>query len=434
MLTNNNLNNRITFRCLLTLCLVLSTVTSYNSSAATLFGPEQKLLATDNDNSDWFGRAVDVDGDFAVIGAPGDDEAGTNAGAAYVFVRQGGTWVEMEKLTAGLDADNFDEFGYSVAIERDLIAVGARWDDEAGADAGAVYVYEWDGIDWLLNAKLLPNDINNAAYAYGTAVDIGIAIPAAGGVELTNIAVGAPLADSSQGVVFMVQRNGAIWETLGRFSDSDDVGLNDKGEFGSSVEIKGDVLIAGAPMDDQFGNNTGAAYLFGRTNINNIWSETTAIYPNPALAGDRFGFSVAVDEGIGVVGAPATGARPGRVFTYANTNQMFTAGGNGEEYGSSVAVDISRKTMIVGAKRVEDGGPGGANAGSVFILTQDEFSLWQESGEIKASDAAINKEFGESVATSDGVAIIGGAEEDAFTSGAAYIYTDLIFKNGFDTP
>jgi len=434
MLTNNIPKKRITFRCLLTLCLVLSAVTSYKSSAATLFGPEQKLLASDNDNSDWFGRSVDVAGNFAVIGAPGDDEAGINAGAAYVFVRQGGTWVELEKLTAGLDADNFDEFGYSVAIERDLIAVGARWDDDAGTDAGAVYVYEWDGVNWLLDEKLLPNDINNAAYSYGTAVDIGIAIPAASSVELTNIAVGAPLADSFQGVVFLVQRNGPIWQTLGRFTDSDDSGTNDKGQFGSSVEIKGDVLIAGAPMDDQFGNNTGAAYIFGRTNIINIWSEYSKLYPNPALAGDRFGYSVAIDDGIAVVGAPATGARPGRVFTYAITDQIFTAGGNGEEYGSSVAVDASRKTMIVGAKRIQDGGPGGAKAGAAFFLTRDEFGLWQESGQIKASDAAINKEFGESVATSDGVAIIGGAEEDAFTSGAAYIYTDLIFKNGFNTP
>lgn len=419
-------------RCLSIICWVTGMAYCPISFSMTLLGPEQRVVAMDDDNSDWFGRSVDIDGDFAVIGAPGDDEAGTNAGAAYVFVRQGTTWVELQKLTAGIEADNFDEFGYSVAIERDLIAVGARWDDDMGTDAGAVYLYEWDGIDWLFIKKLLPNDVNNAAHSYGTAVDIGIAIPFGGTVELTNIVIGAPLADNFQGVVFLVQRNGAIWQTLGRFSDSDDSGLNDKGLFGSSVEIYGDTIIAGAPDDDQLGSNAGAAYIFGRANINNIWSETQALYPSPAMAGDRFGFAVAVAEGLAAVGAPANSARPGRLFTYANNNQTFTAGEIGEEYGSSVAIDMATQVMLVGAKRVADGGPSGAKAGATFILTQDEFSLWNAAGQVKASDAAVNKEYGEAVAISNGAVVIGGAEEDAFTSGAAYMYIELLFKNGFD--
>ncbi|MGJ8663389.1 MAG: FG-GAP repeat protein [Marinicella sp.] len=432
MMTEKNKSKYITQTGFSFYCLLAGVVLSFENEAMSLLGPEQRVVAMDNDNSDWFGRSVDIDGDFAIIGAPGDDEAGTNAGAAYVFMRQGTTWVELQKLTAGIDADNFDEFGFAVAIERDLLAVGARWDDDMGTDAGAVYLYEWDGMEWLFIEKLLPNDPNNAAYSYGTAVDIGMAIPFGGTVEVTNVVVGAPLADNFQGVVFLVQRNGDIWQTLGRFSDSDNIGLNDKGLFGSSVEIHGDVLIAGAPDDDQLGSNAGAAYIFGRANINNIWSETSALYPTTANAGDRFGFSVAIDEGIAVVGAPANSARSGRIFTYANTNHEYTAGGIGEEYGSSVAIDMDSKIMLVGAKRVADGGPSGDNAGATFILTQDEFSIWQAAGEVKASDAAINKEYGEAVAISRGIALIGGAEEDAFTSGAAYIYTELLFKNGFE--
>ena len=412
--------------------LVLCMSTPMITQAQPLYGPEVRLQATDADNSDWFGRSVSLDGPFAVVGAPGDDEAATNAGAAYVFVYNGGQWTALQKLTAGIEADDFDEFGYDVSVERDLLAVGARWDDDLGTDSGAVYLYRFNGAIFELETKLLPNDPNNAAHSFGTAVDIGIATPQFGSVEVTNIAIGAPLADNFQGAVFLVEQSGPFWNIIGRFSDSDDTGINDKGHFGSSVEINGDHLVAGAPFDDQLGNNAGAAYVFGRANINNIWNEVTALYPNPAFGGDRFGTGVAIDTDVVAVGAPAAGSRPGRLFVYGLNNQTFTAGDNGEEYGYAVAIDGLTNTILVGAKRQQFMGPGGANAGAVYQLVLDDLGSWQTAGHFIASDAAINKEFGEAVAIRNGVALVGGSEASAFSPGAAYVYTSTIFRNGFD--
>ncbi len=88
-----------------------------------------------------------VSGDTAVIGARYDDHAGgTNAGAAYVFVRSGGVWSQQAKLTAS-DAAASDHFGYSVAISGDTAVIGARGDDHAGGtSAGSAYVFvRWAG-------------------------------------------------------------------------------------------------------------------------------------------------------------------------------------------------------------------------------------------------------------------------------------------------
>jgi hypothetical protein len=402
------------------------------ASAASLPGVEQRVEAGDPDSSDWFGRAVDVDGDLGVVGAPGDDGEATGAGAAYVFRRFGASWLQEQKLTAEGDAEQFDAFGTDVAVERDLIAVGAPGDDDAGGDAGAAYLFRWNGSAWSRIEKFLPTDPANAGYAYGTSVDIGIAVPHDGTVEITDVVVGAPRADTFQGVVFLVEKNGTLWSTIGRFSDSDDTGLNDAGEFGTSVAIRGDQLIAGAPLDDQFGNNTGAAYVFGRTGITNTWSEVAPLYPSSPTPGDEFGHSVALDENVGVVGAPApsTTAAAGRVFIYDSLTQELTAGASRDEFGSSVAIDESMNLILVGAKRDGDGGP---KAGAVYLLERDEFGDWQPGGKVLASDTGINKEFGESVAIRSGTAVIGGAEESAFTPGAAYIYSSRLFADGFES-
>ncbi len=400
-------------------------------AGATILISEQRIVAPDNDPSDWFGRAVDVYGDVAVVGAPGDDEEAIGAGAAYVFERQGSTWTEVQKLTAGTDAEQFDGFGSDVAVERDLIAVGTPGDNEAGNDAGAVYIFEWNGSSWERLTKLLPDDPSNAGHAFGTAVDIGIAVPAAGTVELTDVVVGAPGADTYQGVVFLFERSGLLWNRLGRFSDSDDSGLYDAGEFGSSVAIRGDHFIAGAPRDDQSGTDTGAAYLFGRTNVINIWNQVLALYPSNPTPGDRFGEAVALDQDVVVVSAPAfTGnGVSGRVFIYGGTNQELTAGADDDAYGSSVAIDVASDLLVVGAFHDDDGG---VNAGAVYFLSQDAAGLWQPVDRLAASDAGNYKQFGEAVAVRDGAVIVGGSEEPAFTPGAAYLFDAALFADGFE--
>ena len=101
-----------------------------------------KMMAGDAGASDAFGRSVSVSGDYAVVGAPGQDEAGSNAGAAYVFRRNSsGHFEELHKITAG-DTGAGDEFGFSVSVSGDTAVLGARYEDDAGSNAGAAYLFK----------------------------------------------------------------------------------------------------------------------------------------------------------------------------------------------------------------------------------------------------------------------------------------------------
>ena len=119
------------------------------------WGEVKKLTASDAQAGDLFGENVAVSGDTAVVGANGNFFS--DPGAAYVYQRdQGGAnnWGEVKKLTAS-DAQDFDEFGESVAVSGDTAVVGAFFEDAGGEDAGAAYVFD------LLQPKPTPTgDVN----------------------------------------------------------------------------------------------------------------------------------------------------------------------------------------------------------------------------------------------------------------------------------
>lgn len=105
---------------------------------------DAKLVPGDLAAEDLFGSAVAIDAETIVIGAPRQDSAGTDAGAAYVYERQGTSWVNTAKLVAS-DASAESRFGNSVAISNGTIVVGASWTKNK---SGAVYVFEQVGGVW----------------------------------------------------------------------------------------------------------------------------------------------------------------------------------------------------------------------------------------------------------------------------------------------
>ena len=99
-----------------------------------------KLKADDAVEGDGFGRSVSINGDYAVVGAECDDDGGEWSGSAYIFVRDGADWTEHAKLTAD-DAAEADWFGYSVSISGDYAVIGAPMDDDGGESSGSAYIY-----------------------------------------------------------------------------------------------------------------------------------------------------------------------------------------------------------------------------------------------------------------------------------------------------
>src|SRR5690606_6669767 len=158
-----------------------------------------KLVAGDAQADDWFGWSVALDGDTALVGAPREDDGGSNAGAAYVFVRGGGVWSQQAKLVAG-DAQLGDQLGWSVAFDGDTALVGANGEDGAGTDAGAAYVFVRSGASWEQQAKLMAVDAEtNDQFGLSVALDGDTAL------------VGAYGESAFAGAAYVFVRSGGGW-------------------------------------------------------------------------------------------------------------------------------------------------------------------------------------------------------------------------------
>jgi len=137
---------------------------------------QAKLTASDGTAGDWFGYSVAISGDYAIVGAFFDDAKGSSSGSAYIFERSSSGWVEQAKLTAS-DGYQSDYFGRSVAINGDYAIVGAYYDDDNGSCSGSAYIFERSGSGWVEQAKLTASDGYNYDYfGYSVALSGNYAI------------------------------------------------------------------------------------------------------------------------------------------------------------------------------------------------------------------------------------------------------------------
>ncbi len=131
-----------------------------------------KLIASDATAHDLFGTSVAIDGNIAIVGAEGNDDAGLESGSAYLFDVTTGT--ELAKLTAS-DAAVNDLFGRSVAVSGNVAAVGSFYNDDSGESSGAAYLFDVATGDQL--AKLTASDAAAGDwFGYSVAVSDSIAV------------------------------------------------------------------------------------------------------------------------------------------------------------------------------------------------------------------------------------------------------------------
>jgi CSLREA domain-containing protein len=306
---------------------------------------QQQLLASDGAASDNFGNSVALSGDTAVVGASRDDTAGgADAGSAYVFTRSGSTWSQQQQLLAG-DGASGDGFGQATAVDGDTAVVGAYLDDTAGGtNAGSAYVFTRSGSTWSQQQQLLAPD--------GAANDVfGVAVALSGdtalvGAELHGTALGA---DSGSAYVFI--RSGSTWTVQQQLFPVVGAGqgiLLDNpafDNFGSSVALDGDTAIVGAWHDSTpSGEQSGSASVFTRSNVS--WSRLQLLAAPDGADRDFFGTAVAVSGDTYLVGAPghdvgvAVDAGSAYVFTPQPEIVVEQPAGTGLVDGGTVAYGI----------------------------------------------------------------------------------------------
>jgi hypothetical protein len=354
------------------------------------WGEVTKLTASDAQPEDFFGMSVGVDGDTIVVGTP----FSVGGGAAYVFKRnQGGpdNWGQIGRITA-LDAKAGDAFGHSVAISGDTIVVGA-WTENGGLgdplpDAGAAYVFERNssGSDlWHQVRKMTASDAE-AGDLFGSSVAINGDVIVVGAESKRRDA----LTDAGAAYVFARNRDGLDhWGEAKKLTASD-TQLGDV--FGHSVAIKDKALVVGAPGEDGGAGDpipdAGAAYVFERNQGGeDNWGQVKKITASDAQRGDLFGSSVTLDGDTIVVGATKEDGGFGEPLPDAGAAYVFARNTGGPElwnevgkvtatdaqggdfFGAAVAMDGD--TFVVGAFG-EDGGGGdlviSAGAAYVFAL------------------------------------------------------------------
>ena len=120
---------------------------------------QPKLLPAEINAGDQFGFGVSLEGDWAMVGAPDKENTmGSNIGAAYIYHYVDPNWDYSQKITAGANAEHFDDFGQSVSISGNRMLVAAKGDNENGTNAGAAYVFEFNGVNWFESQKLTATD------------------------------------------------------------------------------------------------------------------------------------------------------------------------------------------------------------------------------------------------------------------------------------
>lgn len=172
-----------------------------------------------------FGSAVDVNGDTALVGAPGTSIAALGA-ASYVFTRSGAAWTQRARLTAS-DSTLGDSFGSTVALSGDTAVVGAPYRPVQGAS----YVFARSGTTWTEQAKLITSDATASPY-FGASVD----------VSETTVLVGAPNYSGAGGAAYVFVRYGTAWSEVGRLKPATSGPVD---RFGAAValDLNGAALI-----------------------------------------------------------------------------------------------------------------------------------------------------------------------------------------------
>ena len=144
--------------------------------SGTTWSQQAKIVSSDLQTGDDFGANVDIsdDGATVIVGATNEDTGATNVGAAYIFTRSGTTWSQQQKIQAS-DKEIYDNFGATVGLDTtgDLAIVGARYEDTDYGNAGAAYVFTRDGTTWSQESKITPTDSARASNdQFGTSLAI----------------------------------------------------------------------------------------------------------------------------------------------------------------------------------------------------------------------------------------------------------------------
>jgi hypothetical protein len=344
----------------------------YVRSGST-WSAQQKLVSSEGSSlaEQGFSVAISADGNTVLVGGP--EDAGPKEefyGAVWVFTRSGSAWTQQQKLVAtGSGATTKSAEGESVALsaEGNTALIGA-YDNEAGV--GAAWVYVLEGGKWVQQGgRLVGGEHGTAIAQQGTSV----ALSADGNTAL----VGGPRAEGAKdenevGAAWVFTRTGSTWSEQAKLPRGTGVGEDAAQGQGVALSGDGDTAVAGAP-----GLGTaGGAFVYTRSG--STWTQQgEPLLGEDAVAGAQQGRSVALSEdgNTALVGGYRNNISQGAAWAFqrvgsAWSEQQKLVGTGGESFGEQgfgVALSADASTAVVGAP----GSGSGVGGAWVFVRSQE---------------------------------------------------------------
>lgn len=442
-----------------------------------------------NDVGDQLGFAIAADGDTVVVGAHLEDSSSTgvggaqdndnapDSGAVYIYRHKNGAWTEEAYVKAS-NTDPFDEFGRALAIENNLLVVGAPYEDSNGAGvngdetsdgldaAGAVYVFRRVGDAWQQEAYIKPREPKELAlFGWHVAIDDEVLVVGAPGIA--GIFPDDPINDISpnQGAAYVFRFNGTTWVEEAVLQASNGEAAD---QFGQQVSVDDDYVAVSAigeasgvggeardPLDNTM-PMSGAVYVFEY--LDDTWQETAylkagapdgPVNPPPfpqclqffECEGDRFGVRLALDDETLVVGAYLEDSAANQIDGDAASNAARNAGGawvfrrsadgnwaheaylkpsNAEAddlFGQNLAIAGDLVAVAANGESSGSRGVGGdpdnnnsPSAGAVYLFRR-QGTTWQQIEYIKAANAESPDNFGVDTVLTDSLLVVGAVWE-----------------------
>jgi len=460
------------------------------SVTGTLEASVGYFKASNTETNDVFGKVVvlSADGNTLAVSATSEDSSATaidgdasdnatsNSGAVYVFIRNGSTWAQQAYIKAS-NTGAGDFFGTSLGLSANgnILAVGAYGEssnaigvdgnalDNGRSFSGAVYMFARSDTSWSQQAYIKAS--NTGLYdSFGSSLSLssdGGTLAVGARIESSNaIGVGGDQADdtaSAAGAVYVFTFSAGTGWSQQAYIKASNTDADDRFGGGVSLSANGNTLAVAAIREDSNASNVnggqtdnsladaGAVYVYTRNA--GSWSQQAYIKASNPGANDAFGMALSLSAdgnilavGANLEGSNATGvggdqsdnsaSEAGAVYVYTRNNttwshQAYIKASNaesGDRFGSSLALNADGSRLIVGGDYEQSNaiGVGGDQlnnnadaSGAVYVFTLSG-SNWSQMSYIKSSNTAVGGDtFGVALSLSaDGNILAVGADSE----------------------
>lgn len=401
---------------------------------------EQILNQPNAATNNFFGYSVDIDGDYAIVGAHGENEI---TGSAHIFKKDiNGIWNHHQKIEAYIGKHLDEFFGWAVAIEGDFVFVSARTDrlneEKFEGLAGSVMIYKkdandvWNGIQRIRSSDITIGD----NFGYDISVDGDFLVIGADGQDYD---ADGQNKITTAGAAYIFKKNiNGIWNQIQKITPSHRAYSDN---IGRSVSISGNYIILASENDTDEDNanalnGNGSAFVFKKNDNDDIWTEVQKLKPSNGESGSHFGFGdVTISGNFIAVGAKNLDKLEnnqwfyGHVFIFKknqdgvwNESQILKTAFPASNFGSGVSLDGNLLLVSAPLSRVVENGSTIIGVGLSYLYVKDANDEFIFAETIKTSEINANSTIGEgewdgtpstaSIAISDNHFIIGAANID----------------------